>query len=148
MKTSCIPALLLVALLIPATAGAQPRVQERDLDGTWRMVFDLKGEGETAGERVLLNAIDGLMAEIDIRFEFQQDGVLKVITSAFDEPEPEVEYGEWSLTEDGWLVLEESEAIEIDDALWTREGRRLVAYEREGGTLEKKHGVYMVRVRD
>ncbi|MEZ4703150.1 MAG: hypothetical protein R2834_22675 [Rhodothermales bacterium] len=141
--------LVLAATLLAGPAWAQSSVRPSDLDGTWRLVFDLKGEGESAGERMLLNAVDGFLAEIDIRFEFRKDGELKVVTTAFDEDEPDIDYSTWAINDDGQLQLGDTGMLDSEDTVWLREGRRLVAFAyQDQGRLERKDGIYLTRVRD
>ena len=85
-------AIALAILLIVPASNAQDRVRERDLEGTvWKMEFNLKEEGDGAFERIILNAVDGLMDEIDIQLEFGKRGHLSVWVDAFSRDEDEEE---------------------------------------------------------
>ena len=141
---------LLIVLLfgfIATFAQAQSRVKSKDLSGTWKMVFDVEKEGDSAAERVILNAVGGFLDEIDIYFEFLPDNELKVRVDAFGDEE--IEYSEWHITKAGELSLGESEHFEDDDSVWMFRGKRLVSYEYEDGRrVKEKENVYLERVRD
>ena len=136
-----------VFLFVGNSANAQRPVRSSDLRGTWRLVFDVDEEADTAMGRVVLNAVDGFLDELDIRFEFRRNGELKVETNAFGDTEEE--YSEWRINSEGQLILGETEHVHSDDTVWMRDGRRLVAYEYdEEGRLNRKESVYLERVRD
>ena len=142
--------LLALALCSASPARAQSRVSEADILGEWRLVFDLKGEAETAAERVILNAVDGLLDEIEVLFTFKAGGDVKIVSRAFDDPDKDIEYSTWAINDDGQLMLGENEHVEMsDDTVWMRDGRRLVAMDRgDNGRYERKDAIYMERVRD
>ncbi|MDZ4698390.1 MAG: hypothetical protein SH809_01685 [Rhodothermales bacterium] len=141
--------LALVVTFQTSPAGAQSPVRESELVGEWRLVFDLKNEAETAAERVILNAVDGLLDEIDVHFTFKAGGDVKIVSRAFDDPDKDIEYSTWQINDEGQLLLGENEHVEMDDdTVWMREGNRLVALEMEDGAYRVKDGIYMERQRN
>jgi len=142
--------ILMMAALIGftvTTIQAQDRVREKDLVGTtWKMVFDLDEEADTAFERVILNAVDGLLDEIDIYFEFHDDYEMTVWAGAFGDEEEE-EDGEWYINDHGQLFLDDTDHVDADDNIWLRDGNRLIPYERKRGRLVRKDDVYLRKVR-
>ncbi len=141
---------LMILTLIGFTATtvqSQDRVRERDLVGTtWKMVFDLDEEADGAFERVILNAVDGLLDEIDIYFEFHDDNEMTVWAGAFGDEEEE-EDGEWYINGRGQLFLDDTDHVDADDNVWMRDGDRLIPFERKRGRLVRKDEVYLKRVR-
>ena len=142
--------ILLAALVIimgASSAMAQSRVYAKDLEGTtWKMVFDLKKEADSAFERIALNAVDGFMGEIDIRFEFQKNQKLVVDVNAFGDNE-EQEESTWSINDKGQLWLGETDSFSADDdTVFLRDGDNLVAYEMEKGRLTRKDSIRLVLV--
>jgi len=137
---------LALLFLIPAS-NAQDRVRERDLEGTvWKMEFNLKEEGEGALERIILNAVDGIMDEIDIQIEFGKRGHLSVWVDAFSEDEEE-EDGDWYINRDGQLVLGDTDSFSSDHNVWMFDGDRLVPFEEKNGRLERGEAVSLRRIR-
>ena len=142
--------ILLAALVIimgASSAMAQSRVYAKDLEGTtWKMVFDLKKEADSVFERIALNAVDGFMDEIDIRFEFQKNQKLIVDVNAFGDNE-EQEESTWSVNDKGQLWLGETDSFSADDdTVFLRDGDNLVAYEMEKGRLTRKDSIRLVLV--
>ena len=142
---------LLLSLLLLATATtvfAQSPVKQRDIKGTWKLVFDIdRSEGESSLERIALSAVDGFLDELDIRMTFKSDGELIVHAEAFGDSD--TEYSDWTIDDDGRLHIGDSESLNIDeDNVWLREGKRLVPYEmKSNGELERSDNVYLVRLR-
>lgn len=141
-----------IALLLVVSVQAQDRVREKDLEGTtWKMVFDLDNEQEreeadNAFERIILSAVDGLLDEIDIYFEFDRRGRMSIWVGAFGDSEEE-ELSDWRVTRDGYLELGDTDSFDTDDTVWKRDGDRLIPYERtRRGRLEREHAVYLKRV--
>lgn len=142
--------ILLAALVIimgASSAMAQSRVYAKDLEGTtWKMVFDLKKEADSVFERIALNAVDGLMDEIDIRFEFQKNQKLIVDVNAFGDNE-EQEESTWSVNDKGQLWLGSTDSFDADDeTVFMRDGDRLIAFEMEKGRLTRKDSIQLVLV--
>ena len=144
--------LALAALVFPSSIQAQDRLRDRDLEGTtWKMVFDLdndrkKKEADNAFERIILSAVDGLMDEIDIYFEFGNRGDLSVWVAAFGEDEDQ-ESSNWRISKDGFLEMGETDSFQHDDTVWKRYGDRLIPFERRrNGRLEREDAVYLKRV--
>jgi hypothetical protein len=146
---------ILLVLFVFATftvspTQAQSRVSEADIVGEWRLVFNVDKGAETATERVILNAVDGLLNEIDVLFTFKAGGDVKIVSRAFDDPDKDIEYSTWEINDHGQLRLGENGHVEMnDDTVWMRDGRRLVAMDRsDDGPYERNDAIYMERVRD
>jgi len=144
---------LLVVLLFGSNLQAQQKVKERDLRGQWKMVFDFDEdfiEKELEDEdipwigRIVAEGVSGMvfniLDEIDLQFEFQDDHKLKIMVEVFGEGE--VEYARWYIDSKGALILDDDDH---DDDVWLFEGKKLVAFEREHGKLERQP-VYLERV--
>ncbi len=151
-STLLMAALLALVTLYPSTSQAQDRLRTRDLEGTtWKMVFDIdnreaKEEADNPFARIVLSAVDGLLDEIDIYFEFSRKGHLSVWVGVFGEEE-EDERSDWRINQDGQLEFGETDSFEVDDTVWLRYGDRLVPFERKrGGRLERQNAVYLKRV--
>lgn len=145
--------LLSAFLLMASSVLAQDRIRTRDLEGTtWKMVFDLdnkqtKAEADNALERIVLNAVDGLLDEIDVTFTFEKRGRLTIMAGAFGNKEDESEHSDWFINDNGQLELGDSKSISSDDTVWLRDGDRLVAFKRKrNGRLEREHAIYLKRV--
>jgi hypothetical protein len=148
---------LLFALLIGTVtlANAQDKVDEDRLLGTWKLVIDIEEELDQEADdednpfaRMLIRGVSGLvegiMENIEIYFDFQSDGEVRIQVNAFDEEE--TEYAEWTINRYGELIIEDvdNDNIQFDnDDIWMMEGRRLVSYESDG---ERNENVYMVKV--
>lgn len=126
-------------------ATAQSKVRAKDLRGVWKMEINLKAEAETAGERVLLNAIDGLIDEVDIYMEFLPDNRLLITTDSFGDIEEEE--GEWHINKSGELVLGDTDKFSSDDTFWLLKRGRLIAYEYEKGKRKAKNKGKTVYIR-
>ncbi|GIV58602.1 MAG: hypothetical protein KatS3mg042_1515 [Rhodothermaceae bacterium] len=138
--------LFVLALIVPA-ALAQHRVAPVDLYATWKLVIDLdERAADSALERFALKVARGFLDEVDIRFVFLDDGRLKVITRAFDDDEPDVEYSEWRINDRGELILGEADTVDVEDTVGLWEGGRLVAYEYEDGRRQRKQEVFLRRL--
>ena len=144
---------LLVVFVFGSNLQAQQKVKERDLRGQWKMVFDLDEdfiEKELEDEdipwigRIVAEGVSGMvfniLDEIDLQFEFQDDHRLKIMVEVFGERE--VEYASWYIDSKGALILDDDDH---DDDVWLFEGKKLVAFEREHGKLERQP-VYLERV--
>ncbi|MDA0377847.1 MAG: hypothetical protein O3C45_00935 [Bacteroidetes bacterium] len=149
------PVYLLLTLLLccTSTAWAQDRLRARDLEGTtWKMVFDLdnkrpRAEADNAFERIVLSAVDGLLDEIDVYFTFDKRGRMTILAGAFGEEDEEEERSDWSINDDGQLVLGDTDAISYEDTVWLRYGDRLVPFERKrNGRLERGDAIYLKRI--
>jgi hypothetical protein len=144
MKTAILS--LFWVVILASTATAQKRVHPKDIEGsTWQMVFDLKKEADNAIERIALSAVGGFMDEIDIKFDFREDGALRVRVEAFDEKD-ETEYSTWEINSDGQLSLGESDSFDSDETVFMRDGDQLVAFEQKRGKLVRKDSIYLIRV--
>ncbi|MDX1741280.1 MAG: hypothetical protein R3178_08310, partial [Rhodothermales bacterium] len=97
---------------------------------------------ESAGEQIVLGAVEGLLDWIDIRFEFLPDNQLKVMVDVFGEEE--VEYAEWHVNDRRELVLSDSGHFQAENTVWLFEGGRLVAYEYDGtDRVRSSDGVFL-----
>ena len=129
--------------LVTASANGQSRVYEKDLAGEWKLVVDLDKQGENALERIILNAVDGIMDEVDIRFQFLPKNQLQVSVSAMDS-NVETEMSTWKINKDGQLVIDDTDKFSSDDD-WMMKDGRLYAYEMEDGKLVPDMGAYLER---
>ena len=148
------PAAFILAFLLflPAASSAQDRIRTRDLEGTtWKMVFDIdnehqKKEADNAFERIVLSAVDGLLDEIDVYFEFGKRGHLTVWVNVFGD-EDEEERSDWYIDDDGRLVLGDTDSFDSDDTVWLRDGDRLIPFEKDRrGRLEREDAIYLKRI--
>lgn len=144
-------------LFIVVFANAQSRkVKERDLKGTWKLNIDIDMddiEDELEDEdnvfaRIVLKSVsglvDGILDELDIYFEFQDDGRLKVMVNGFGADE--VEYSKWYINRRGELIIEDTDSFNTDrDDYWKFDGSILVAYD-EDGRVDDDARVYLVNV--
>ena len=138
--------IVILLFLMPVSVFAQSKVQEKHLDGTWKLYLNLKENAETAGERVVLNAVDGFLAEIDLEFTFASNNELRIDVNAFGSEE--IEYSEWMINDRGELVLGDIDQVDLEDTVWLREGERIQAYDIvDKYNLEKKKGVFLERIR-
>jgi len=145
---------ILVVFVFGSTLQAQQKVKERDLRGQWKMIFDLDEdfiEKELEDEdipwigKIVAEGVSGMvfniLDEIDLQFEFQDDHRLKIMVEVFGEEN--VEYARWYIDSKGALVLDDDDD---DDDVWLFEGKKLVAFDRDHGRLERQP-VYLERVR-
>ena len=138
--------LCLVLLFSSSVVNAQSRVRAKDLIGTWKLEIELKEAAESSAERILLNAVDGLLDEIDIYMEFRKNNELKVTVDAFGERE--VEYSEWHINDAGELFLSDSEHFKSEDSVWMFVGDQLESFEyRNGKRIKEDENVYLRRVK-
>lgn len=144
MKTTVL-ALLFVCLIAPAVS-AQSKIKQKDLKGTWKLVFDIdKEEGENMIERAALGAVDGLLSSMDISFQFKKDNELKVTVYVFGEEE--VEYSNWEFAQDGGIYIGDNEHLQMEDTVWYLDGERLIAWDRENGDWDADNAeVYLQKV--
>lgn len=139
---------LCLAALLPAAVSAQSRVHEKDLTGTWKLVVDLQSEAQNADNpiaRIALKAANGLMEEIDVRFEFQAQHRLKVVAKAFGE-DADVEYTEWSVNDRGQLTFGDTKNVQAEDSIWMFHDGHLVPYEMQDGRLVRSDNVRIERL--
>lgn len=152
--------LITLVLTVSYTAQAQNKVRERNPKGTWKMVIDIDEEeieeeikdddipflGRVFAKSVT-SLVFGIIDEIDIEMQFQDNNRLKLVIEAFGERE--VEYGKWYIDSEGALRLDDFDNISVgdddDDDIWLMKGDRLVAYEQHGKRLDRKP-VYMKRM--
>ena len=140
MKT--LLSLCLLIFLTTSLVNAQSRVRTKDLRGTWKLEISLDEDAESATERVILNAVDGLLDEIDIYMEFRKNNELKVTVDVFGEEE--VEYSEWHINEAGELLIGDSEHFQTDDSVWMFVGDRLESFEyKNGKRINEDENVYL-----
>lgn len=146
----------LIALFFSGSISlpAQSKVSEDKLLGTWKLVIDIEEELEEEADdednpfaRMLIRGVSGLvegiMDNIDVYFDFQSDGEVKINVIAFEEEE--TEYAKWYINRYGELIIEDVDNDNIqfnDDDVWMMDGRYLVSY--DDGELQEN--VYMVKV--
>lgn len=139
-------AALCFCLLAPLAAHAQSRVYAKDLVGSFDLDLNLDdvdvSEAENAIERMALRAVHALFEELTIRFTFDEDGSVEVVSQAFDE-EPEADTATWRINAKGQLVMGEMDGVSINgvgdgETVWMWDDGRLQAYEYDDdGRLER-----------
>ncbi len=142
---------LFLSIVATGVLLAQSRLREGDLEGTtWKMVFDLdheaKDDADTAFERIILSAVDGLMDEIHVYFEFLEDNCMIVWVDAFGVEEEE-EDSDWYVNGRGQLIMGDSDSYSSDDTIWMKDGNRISAYKKKRGRLKKSDEIYLKLVR-
>ncbi|NNE69378.1 MAG: hypothetical protein HKN29_03320 [Rhodothermales bacterium] len=125
--------LVLALAMLPATAFSQSKIDADELPGRWKLVIDVESkadESDNAFARAALRAVGGLLDEIDIRFDFQEDGTAQLEVTAFEE-EADVDEDEitWEVTRHGGLILGDSDKLDSEDTIFFRDGDVLVAFE-------------------
>jgi len=146
---------LIPMLLLMLTVTAQTKkVKERDLKGVWKLVIDIDkdeivdeiDEEDNVFARLIVKSaigfVDGILEELDIRFEFEPNNRLKVTVNAFGDEE--VEYSNWHINKNGELIIEDSDSFDSDGDYWLLEGDVLVAYDKDDDTNKSK--VYLVNM--
>ncbi|PIB34782.1 hypothetical protein BFP72_04865 [Reichenbachiella sp. 5M10] len=137
---------------------AQPKkVKTRDLNGVWQLKIDLGEEfleeemedEDNAFARVILQAtgsfVNGILDELDIRFEFLPDNRCMVYVSAFDS-DTEIEEARWEINRDGQLVISDTDSFQTsDEEYWMMQDDILIAM-KDGEVLEDDARIYMVRL--
>ena len=144
MKTTLL-SLLFICLIVPA-ATAQSKIKQKDLKGSWKLVFDIdKEEGENMIERAALGAVDGLLSGMDISFQFKKNNELKITVYVFGEEE--VEYSSWEYADDGGIYIGDNDHLQMEDTIWYLDGERLVAHSTSNDDQdEDNHSVYLQKV--
>lgn len=160
--------ILMLAATVSISAYSQNKVKEKDIIGQWDLIIDLDEiedeiEEEIEDEnwlaarfaRSISNFALDIVAEIDIKMDFREDGELKITVNAFGARE--TEYAEWYINRDGELVIEDEDDrrgrsrrnthinIGDDDDVWMMKGDKLVAYEKGYRGRLKRQEVYMVK---
>lgn len=137
-----------------SVVSAQVRVHPKDLQGTWKMEINIDSEDldddddeDSALERIITNAVDGVLDEIDIYMEFNKNNELKTTVDAFGEKE--VEYSEWHINDKGELILGDTEHVQSGDSIWMFDGKYLASYEynRRGKLVKDSENVLIRRVK-
>lgn len=105
-------------------------------------------EEESVLGKILLKSVsgfvEGLLDNIEIYFEFEENNRARITVSAFGSEE--IEYTEWRINRRGELILEDGGNVNVgDDDIWLLENGRLVAYDR-GGHDKDQDDIYMIRV--
>ena len=150
--------LMLLTLLMSVSALAQSKVKERDLDGVWMLKIEIDEDNwkreiedeDNALARAVIRGVsglvDGILDEIDIRFEFKKNNEVRVSTQVFGEEE--VEYTDWNINARGELEIGDTDHWERnDDTIWLMEDGILVAYDKDGGYKKTDDArVYLVRI--
>lgn len=148
--------LLSLILLLGFSTQAQ-KVKQKDVLGTWKLVIDIEDEldeeaeeAETLLEEVIIKSVSGLvsgvMENIDIYFEFEEDNELEITVKAYGEVERE--RGTWYINKRGYLVIEDIDSeddrfnISTDDDEWKLVDGLLISDD------DDDKNVYMTRVDD
>ncbi|MBO3698994.1 hypothetical protein [Roseivirga sp. E12] len=162
-----ITALLLVAVCI--SVQAQKKVKEKDILGEWDLVIDIdhvKDEVEEELEeeefwlarsfaKSVSNFALDIVESIDVRFDFREDGEVKISVKVFGERE--TEWAEWYINDDGELVIEDEDddrrrrgrrfsmGYSNDHDVWLLDDDKLQSYDKDRrGRLERQE-VYLKR---
>ena len=110
----------LLLVMVCASLSAQSKVREKDILGEWDLVIDLEEAREEVEEeleeeeswlaRRFASGISSfamdIVEKIDIKFDFRKDGEVKLSINIFGERE--VEYLDWSINDDGQLIIEDN----------------------------------------
>lgn len=148
-------ALLMTSFCLVLAVQAQ-KVKEKDIIGTWKLVIDIEEEmdeeaeeADTMLEEIFIKAISGfvggIIEDIEIYFEFQDDNDVKITVLAYDEKETET--GTWYINKRGYLVIEDIDDdgddfnISSDNDEWKLVDGLLVNDDDDGD-----RNVYMTRV--
>lgn len=146
--------LIPMLLLMLSVTAQTKKVKERDLKGVWKLVIDIDkeeivdeiDEEDNVFARLIVKSaigfVDGILEELDIRFEFEPNNRLKVTVNAFGDEE--VEYSNWRINKNGELIIEDSDSFDSDGDYWLLEGDLLVAYDKDDDTNKSK--VYLVNM--
>ncbi len=109
----------LFALLISSSGFSQSKVKERQVIGKWKLHLNLKekvkeetkdinGFGKILAKSIV-SAVDDLIDEADITFNFKRNNVLEVIQKSLtDDDEENTEVYEWKIDKKGRLVTSRS----------------------------------------
>lgn len=161
----------LLLVLVCASLSAQSKVREKDILGEWDLVIDLDEARDEIEEeleeeeswlarrfaRGISNFAMDIVERIDIKFDFREDGEVKLSINILGERE--IEYMDWSINDDGELVIEDNDRdrrddrrgrnnnsfnFSDDDDVWMMKNGRLQAFEKtRRGRLEIKEEVYL-----
>ncbi len=163
-----ITTLLLIAVCV--SVQAQKKVREKDILGEWDLVIDLEEAREEVEEeleeeeswlarrfaRGISNFAMDIVESIDIKFDFREDGEVKLSMNIFGERE--VEYLDWSINKDGELIIEDKDDdrrdsrrrsnnsfdFSDDDDVWMMKDGKLQVFEKtRRGLLEIKEEIYL-----
>ncbi len=157
MKILSIAILVCFGALLPSSLLAQ-RLTEDDLIGTtWRLEIDvdealeeaeeeMEEEGNLLGEIILSGVsgmVRGIINNIDVYFEFREDGELKVFVEAFDEED--VDYTYWRINRRGELIIEDNEHFKTDnDGYWVYDDGLLIHEDFDDDDDDAK--VFLVKI--
>jgi len=136
---------------------AQTKVKERDIDGIWELRIELRegflddeiDEEDNALARIVMRSVgglvEGILDNLDITFEFKEDGRCKVYVDIFGVNE--VEYTEWYINRRGQLIIEDTDNVQFESReYWMFEDDILVAFDDDGDDIDEDAYVYLVRV--
>lgn len=163
----------LLLVMVCASLSAQSRVREKDILGEWDLVIDLDEARQEVEEELeeeeswlarrfasgISNFAMDIVERIDIKFDFREDGEVKLSLNIFGERE--VEYLEWSINDDGELIIEDNDDdrrndrrrrsnnsfdFSDDDDVWMMKNGKLQVFEKtRRGRLEIKEEIYLKR---
>lgn len=130
---------------VAAPAQSQSRVYDKDLRGEWRLMTELKEHADSPLERVILNAVDGLVEGVDVRFVFHANHDVTITVVGLEDDDPDE--ARWRINADGQLVISESDQVD-DEGVWLLKNGRLYAYDLvDGKPADTKEGAYLERVK-
>lgn len=149
--------LTMLSLIVVTTAHAQSKIKEKDIYGTWMLRIEINEdtwkqeleEEDNAVARAIIRGVsgfvDGILDEIDVRFEFLKDNEVRISTEVFGEED--MDYSDWYINSRGELEIGDTEHWDDnDDTVWLMEDGLLVAYDRDGRHKDDDASVYMVRI--
>ncbi|MFY0625966.1 MAG: hypothetical protein JXR07_06720 [Reichenbachiella sp.] len=149
--------IIVIAFAGNLTQAQTKKVKEKDLGGIWQMRITLKDglleeeieEEESAFAKMIMvateNMVEGVLEEIDIKFEFLNNGKCKVYASAFGES-GDVSHTKWWINDRGQLFIDDSDTYSSQDGdYWLFEDDVLVLRD-EKGKIDDDATVIMVRI--
>jgi hypothetical protein len=156
MPKTFLSILACVVFLFPGYG--QEKVKEKDILGRWKLVIDMENikeeeieediEDENAVVKAFVNAVTGfvfdIMDEIDIEFQFEEDGLMRSYADVFNNSD--YERGEWFINKYGGLEFDtDIEINESNDQAWFLVDDILVPCDRKGRYIDEEN-VYLVRL--
>lgn len=157
MKTLFLTAATVLFTTFSFSTHAQ-KLKEKQLMGVWMMKIEINEETwekeaqdeENALARAFVKGIsgfvDGVLEEIDLKFEFLPDNEAKVSVTVLGEQE--IEYTDWFINSNGELEIGDTDLYDSDsETVWRMEDGILVAYDKDGSySADDDTLVYMVKL--
>ena len=158
----------LLLVMVCASLSAQSKVRKKDILGEWDLVINLDEARDEIEEeleeeeswlarrfaRGISNFALDIVERIEIKFDFREDGEVKLSINIFGERE--VEYMDWSINRDGELIIEDNDHdrrrgrnnnsfdfVDDDDVWMMKDGKLQVFEKTSRGRLELKEEIYL-----